>query len=530
MEELINMKRKIEDIENKRTDLASKRDEKINEANEIKDTNSNFYRLPMKEANDIQSEINELGKEAKSLKKEFDENLSIKKETEIKRLEYEKTRLDKIATVKREDRNKYIIELNTKKENIQKEIENKERYIEELKNRINRYNIKSEYDPWNQNLKHSKEDLKKKKESLKEYEIDLKCLSAKNPREEFKKIESRINTIKNLNYNNIEDVYAIEESETFIQENNEQNNEQSADITVNIKNNSIETSESENAEHGKSKITEQKKKYIEQIHNSINQNENKNLNKKETISQNEGKDEIENRNEIKNEALMDNLDNVSDLNINNKQSPSILNSSITDLQIKNHKTYNAVHEDMKKEVDKFYKMNKEYLDLNMDVEDLKDKYNISFDAALLLKSKMEIEGPRKEEVLNNTSISLWDKVKNKFSRHKKEDTKMLVERKASIFSRIRTAIKNKIIKPKLKEEQYNYDKEDYEEDYSFLESEENLEGSNKNNIGVDRLGNRTKKTEQEIQQDKKMEDERKSTNIDIPIEDGKHKDSDMEIV
>lgn len=202
--QLLDLKKKIEKLKNYIKDLIHNRDSKKGEAEQIRDKNSNFYKVSI-EANNIQKQINRLSEQSTKLREKFDEVLKREKERELKKLEEKKSKLDKVGIIRKQDKDVKIKELNEEEKRLLTSIKDKKRDIEEFNERIDKHHITNPKDVWMQSRAKSKKDYKSLKKELKKVKEDLKYLSIIDPRKEFIKLEEEIVKINALNYNNLEE-------------------------------------------------------------------------------------------------------------------------------------------------------------------------------------------------------------------------------------------------------------------------------------------------------------------------------------
>lgn len=505
MEELLNLKKEIANLQNDRAKLAHERDAKRTEAEQITDKNSNFYKMPIKEANDIQIKINNLGEKAENLRKKFDESLKLKKEEELKKLEKEKAELDKIGLINKEDKINKIKELEENQKALLADIKKRESSIKELNERIDRQHITNPKDVLIQSLDGSKKIYEEKKKEFEKSKNDLKYLSVEDPRAEFLKIEKQITRINGLNYDNLDEFVNDNTNDSKDNADNNLNNQnenvQSVDTEFEIEprednvidktepvniieksddkeNNSIEKLE-KNAAESDLDIQSQPEKL-----DKFNERQEKVRNAAKTIKQN-----INKENEEKDDG--------------NKK--SYLTKSLTDLQIKEQKSYTETFKRMEEEVDRFYRENKEFLE-GASIEDLnKVMGGMSNDAAMLLERRM-----KKEHYIENENIeerkSVLDKIKSIFSRNNKE-TKALA--KQSKFKQLFNSIKDKFSKIA------NQNEEDKEKSTETEISEKDGKQKKIGDALYEKFG---KTSSHQTSKNKNIEQARKEMNIDVPID------------
>lgn len=222
--QLLDLKKKIEKLKNDIKDLIHNRDSKKGEAEQIRDKNSNFYKVSIKKANNIQKQINRLSEQSTKLREEFDEVLKREKERELKKLEEKKSKLDKVGIIRKQDKDVKIKELNEEEKRLLTSIKDKKRDIEEFNERIDKHHITNPKDVWMQSRAKSKEDYKSLKEELKKVKEDLKYLSIIDPRKEFIKTEEQILGINALNYNNLEEFMSKQNIESVNEQGSEDGN------------------------------------------------------------------------------------------------------------------------------------------------------------------------------------------------------------------------------------------------------------------------------------------------------------------
>lgn len=410
--QLLDLKKKIEKLENNIKDLIHDREEKNSEAEEIKDKNSNFYKTSIQEANNIQKQIDGLSEQMKGLKKKFDETLKIEKEKELKKLEEKKVRLDEIGLIKKEDREVKIKELKTKRTRLLKDINNKRIFITEISKKIDEQHITNPKDVLMQTRNMTKKAYKAKEEELKELEDNLKYLSIIDPRKAFIKTEEQIAKINRLNYNNLEK-FRNEVNIEFANDQDSKNNQ----YTPNG-----DDSHKDTGDIGQETVPE-----IVDVNFTVN----------ETNAATNDQDIQNMANDLEN--FMEEIKN------------SCLTKSLTDLQLMKHQSYTKAFKEMESEVDEFFNNNKELLE-GKDIKNV-DKImpHMSNDAITLLKSRI-----RKEYRTNDNSIqekkSFLSKIKSVFSR---EDKKTNALAKQSKFRKIFNKIKNRFRNNENDERSYN---------------------------------------------------------------------------
>ena len=410
--QLLDLKKKIEKLENNIKDLIHDREEKNSEAEEIKDKNSNFYKTSIQEANNIQKQIDGLSEQMKGLKKKFDETLKIEKEKELKKLEEKKVRLDEIGLIKKEDREVKIKELKTKRTRLLKDINNKRIFITEISKKIDEQHITNPKDVLMQTRNMTKKAYKAKEEELKELEDNLKYLSIIDPRKAFIKTEEQIAKINRLNYNNLEK-FRNEVNIEFANDQDSKNNQ----YTPNG-----DDSHKDTGDIGRETVPE-----IVDVNFTVN----------ETNAATNDQDIQNMANDLEN--FMEEIKN------------SCLTKSLTDLQLMKHQSYTKAFKEMESEVDEFFNNNKELLE-GKDIKNV-DKImpHMSNDAIMLLKSRI-----RKEYRTNDNSIqekkSFLSKIKSVFSR---EDKKTNALAKQSKFRKIFNKIKNRFRNNENDERSYN---------------------------------------------------------------------------
>lgn len=338
------------------------------------------------------------------LKKKFDETLKIEKEKELKKLEEKKVRLDEIGLIKKEDRKIKIKELKTKKVRLLKDINNKQRFIKEINEKIDRQHITNPKDVWMQSRDMSKKAYKAIREELKELECDLKYLSIIDPRKEFIKTEEQIAKINALNYNNLE---------KFRDEEN-----------IDIVNDQDSTSDP-NTSNG-----DDSHKDTENMGNTIESEIDANDGDAATNAATNDED-IQNM-AVELEEFMKEIKN------------SCLTKSLTDLQLMKHQSYTEAYKELESEVDEFFNSNKEILE-GKHIKNIDQiMSHMSNDAIMLLKSRI-----RKEYRTNYNKLykkkSFFSKIKSVFSR---EDKKTNALAKQSKFRKLFNKIKNRFRKNK----------------------------------------------------------------------------------
>ena len=456
--QLLDLKKKIEKLENNIKDLIHDREEKNSEAEEIKDKNSNFYKTSIQEANNIQKQIDGLSEQMKGLKKKFDETLKIEKEKELKKLEEKKVRLDEIGLIKKEDREVKIKELKTKRTRLLKDINNKRIFITEISKKIDEQHITNPKDVLMQTRNMTKKAYKAKEEELKELEDNLKYLSIIDPRKAFIKTEEQIAKINRLNYNNLEK-FRNEVNIEFANDQDSKNNQ----YTPNG-----DDSHKDTGDIGRETVPE-----IVDVNFTVNEtnaatNDQDSKNNQYTPN---GDDSHKDTGDIGRETVPEIVDvnftvnetnaATNDQDIQNMANDlenfmeeiknSCLTKSLTDLQLMKHQSYTKAFKEMESEVDEFFNNNKELLE-GKDIKNV-DKImpHMSNDAIMLLKSRI-----RKEYRTNDNSIqekkSFLSKIKSVFSR---EDKKTNALAKQSKFRKIFNKIKNRFRNNENDERSYN---------------------------------------------------------------------------
>lgn len=505
MEELLKLKKEIESLQNDRMKLAHDRDEKRTEAEQITDKNSNFYKMPIKEANDIQKKIDKFGEKIENLRKKFDENLKIEKEEELKKLEKEKNELDKIGLIKKEDRINKIKELEENQKALLADIEKRESSIKELNERIDRQHITNPKDVLIQSLDGSKQLYEEKKKEFEKSKNDLKYLSVEDPRAEFLKVEKQITKINGLNYDNLDEFINDNRNDSKDDVDNNVNNQ---DVNVQSVDTEFEIEPREDNVTDRTEPVTIIEKSVDKENNSIEKlEENAAESDLDIQSQPEKLEKFNERQEkVRNasEAIKQNINKENeDKDDGNKK--SYLTQSLTDLQIKEHKSYTETFKKMEEEVDRFYSDNKELLE-GASIEGLNRVMAcMSNDAAMLLERRM-----KKEHYVENENIeekrSVLDKIKSIFSRNNKE-TKALA--KQSKFKQLFNSIKNKFSKI------VNQNEEDKEKSTETEISEKDGKQKKLGDALYEKFG---KTSSHQTSKNKDIEQARKEMNIDVPID------------
>lgn len=518
MEELLNLKREIENLQNDIKTLVHDRDAKKTEAEQITDKNSNFYKISINESNDIQNEINAIGEKKENLRKEFDQKLEIEKEKKLKELEKKKAGLDKIALLKKEDKVKKIEELKKNQKALSEDIKKRENSIKELRERINMQHITNPKDVLIQNLEGSKRFYEEKKKEFKRSQDDLKYLSIQDPRAEFMKVEQQIAKINKLEYNNLEEFINENRENSSIDDDknlkNQDMNIQSVDTELKIdlekdnkhnENVPVNTIEESNKVISTSEIQEDNDKSnntVQEINDNAAENDTDIQNKSAELDKfNERQNKI--RKSVK--EIKQNIDK-NDEDKNNEKKESYLTKSLTDIQIEKHKSYTEAFERLEQETDKFYYDHEEELQNSSKEQLYKIMSEMSSDASMLLASKIKREANKDNEYEEvEESKSFFDKIKSVFNR-KNKGTKALATQ--SKFRKIFNKIKDKLSKIQ--------EQNEYEE--NSAENETNEEKNTKEKLR-DRLYKEYGQTSSHQEKEyKTAEQVRKEMNIDISID------------
>lgn len=217
-EELVEIKKEIAQIEEKRSELAIERNKFNDEANKYEDKESVFYKRNANKVKELQSEINDLANEAKTKRIDLEDKLDEIKKSKINELERRKNKLEELNDTEKTNLTERNAEIKENIESKQKLIGNLESDFKKFQERkqkienemqeksdIAKSILQDDLNKINNKITANRDEYNKYDEELKELKEELEIIELEKPEEEFLKCEEQIRTIRNINYDNLEE-------------------------------------------------------------------------------------------------------------------------------------------------------------------------------------------------------------------------------------------------------------------------------------------------------------------------------------
>lgn len=217
-EELVEIKKEIAQIEKKRSELAIERNKFNDEANKYEDKESVFYKRNANKVKELQSEINDLANEAKTKRIDLEDKLDEIKKSKINELERRKNKLEELNDTEKTNLTERNAEIKENIESKQKLIGNLESDFKKFQERkqkienemqeksdIAKSILQDDLNKINNKITANRDEYNKYDEELKELKEELEIIELEKPEEEFLKCEEQIRTIRNINYDNLEE-------------------------------------------------------------------------------------------------------------------------------------------------------------------------------------------------------------------------------------------------------------------------------------------------------------------------------------